>query len=578
MEKPLNTLNVFYTGKFKKRFKKYTTSIEVIGIDTEADRQGKCFMIATSENDVFSPEQLLEKLKSRTYRGKKFVAYNLKYDMGALLQIFPYETLQELRENDVAIFGEWTIRVIANKMISFKYKHHVCEIFDMYNFYMGSLNSNAKKYLGKTKIDLDPKQFTQKYIDDHWDEIALYCIHDAQLVKQLADILIKRFENFGVYPRKLYSVAYISYQHFRQSCEYPHVARYWIHHRQVLDYAMASYNGGKFEVTRKGTGYFYEYDIVSAYPYEIAHLIDISHARIVWSHKYRKYAVYGFIDCTMNLPYDFYSPVVMKRKHLNTYPFGTFRRVITKQEYEYLTAAGIDISIHNACWLHVDKKTYPFQKEVYRLVEQKQEYKRIGDKLQYHTTKILLNSLYGKFVQLIEKDGKWRASQCWNPIYGAVITANCRIRISQLQNVYDSIYAVHTDSVISSKPLPFKESNTLGDLGYETEGNGIIIGTGIYQIGDMTKFRGFTTNLDLFSLCDKRTKSIDLETVQARSWREIIFHGWEKDRMNRFEPSVKTVSCNFDKKRMWIDDWERFSDIPKRNVESTPLWYGPSLY
>jgi len=412
----------------------------------------------------------------------------------------------------------------------------------------------------------------------YWNKIAAYCIKDSVLTERLAAILIKRFEKYGVYPKKLYSVAYISYQYFRQKCTYVTVKRYWQHEKEVLRYAMESYNGGKFEVTQKGTGYFYEYDIVSAYPFEISNLVNISWARVVQDKKYRKNAVYGFLRCKIDVPFGCQSPVVKKRGDLNTYPVGQFTRTITKTEYEYLIEHGADVTIIDAYWLYIDCKQYPYRREINRLTKLKTKFKEEHKDLDYHTVKILMNSLYGKFVQLIDKGEYYGAGSNWNPIFGAIITSNVRCRMSTLQEEIKSCVAVHTDSIITTKRQDCNPSGTLGELGFETEGQGLILGSGIYQIGDKIKFRGFPLKTPLMELAEKGGRSLKISSKHAYTWREIIFRGWNPELINRFETIDKKVDINFDQKRLWLEDWTSFQEIGKRNVDSIPLIYSKILF
>lgn len=564
--------NIIYTGRALTTLVPRTKSIEVFGLDTEAYTSGKCFMIATSEGDVFSPNDFPACFFNRKYRGCNFVAYNLGYDEGALLQSLPKNILQGLREGDRMVFNGFKYHSIPKKCLTISRNKHAVHIWDMYNFYRGSLKYNSKKYLNDDKLESPVNEYTGSYVKSHWEEIGKYCIKDSQLVKGLAELLIKKFEKFGVYPQKLYSTAYVSYQYFRQKTNYVTVKRYWDEYQKVLFYAMQSYNGGKFEVTEKGTGYFYEYDIISAYPYEIANLIDISTSRVVYDHKYHPGAVYGFIKVKMKVPVELYSPLALKYHGVNIYPAGYVEKVVTKNEYDYLVQQGIDLTIKDACWLFCDRKIYPYKREIDKLVKMKQEFKKSGDDLDYHTIKIFLNSLYGKFVQLIKKKGKYHAGSCWNPIYGTVITANVRLRVSQLQQKYKSVIAVHTDSIISKEKLNIPKSGTLGDLIFECEGDGLIIGSGIYQIGKKVKFRGFNLKDDLFPLVDQHKRYISFTQRHAYSWKEVIFRNWENNMINKFEDLTKRVDINFDRKRIWIDDYKYFNDILKRNVISLPCY------
>lgn len=557
---------------------KHLESIHPLGIDTEANRLGKCFMICTSRGDVFSPSEFPGCLFSRKYRGQSFVCYNLKYDMGAFLQRLPLENLQELRECDRCEHNGYRYQVIGYKCLTIRRGKNSVHFYDMLSFYGTSLGEAAKNFLGEHKIDLDPKLFNDFYIEVNRLEIAKYCIQDAVLVEQLADVMIKRFESYGIKVRKLYSIAYISYQYFRTHTPYVVVKRYWQKSREVLEYALKAYNGGKFEVTKKGPGYYYEYDIVSAYPAEIRNLIDISWARVVRSNKYRKEAIYGFLKIKISIPFDVFTTTVVKRSGVNCYMVGKYETYITKQEYEYLTAAGCEIQILEGFWIHCDNKQYPYRKEIDRLVDLKARFKKEGRDLDYHTVKILMNSFYGKMLQLVRKGERYEATSCWNPIYGTVITANTRIMVSNRQQIDSSIVAVHTDSVLSTEPLDISAKADLGTFIPQEQGQGVILGAGIYQVGNKVKFRGLHGETRLTEIVQHANPSLKLDYIHAYTWKEIAFHGWPTDWINRFDTLEKTIDINFDQKRLWLDDWHSWDQVMQRNVDSLPLIYAPYLF
>ncbi len=553
-------------------------SIVTIGLDTEAYTTGECFMIALGDGAVFKPVDFPAFLFSRTYRGQHFVCYNLKYDSGALLQSLPIENLEELRSTDKTEYDGYVYSAIGYKCLTIRKGKNSVHFWDMLNFYQMRLDDAATLYLGAHKVVEDVSVFTASYVKDNWQQIATYCVQDAVLVERLADVMIKRFERYGVFPRKLYSIAYISYQYFRTHTNYVTVKKYWDRHKELLQFALYAYAGGKFEVTQKGPGYYYEYDIVSAYPYEIRNLVDISWARVVHSSKYRKEAVYGFLYVKMKIPFEAHTSTVCKRHGVNVFAVGEYSTYCTKQEYEYLIASDADITIIDGWWIHVDNKQYPYRKEIDRLMVLKKSFKEAGKELDYHTVKILMNSLYGKFVQLIKTEKGYKASSCWNPIYAAIITANCRIKVSNLQTIYDSIKAVHTDSVLSTEPLPFSDKGSLGDLIYETEGNGVILGAGIYEVGSKIKFRGYHGSLLLTDIIPQAKRELKIEYVHAYTWREVAFRGWSTGAINYFDELPKVININFDTKRLWIDDWKKWSEVMERTVESYPLIYSPALF
>ena len=553
-------------------------SIDPVGLDTESYTNGRCFMVATASGDVFRASDFPACMFGRKYKNTTFVAYKLSYDMGSLLQWLPKKQLRELWENGVVEYRRYKIKVIANKFMRITYnKKDSITFYDMLNFYAhsgengaSSLDAVAKRYIQNAKIHIGTKSFTHRYVAKNWDEIAKYCIHDARLVEELAHIIISMFEEFGVYPRALYSTAYITFQYFYKHTDYVTVQRFWKDHKKLLNYAMYSYNGGKFEVTRKGCDYYYEYDIVSAYPHSIANLIDISHARVIYSKKYIKDATYGFMLCVIDLRVKCYSPIAVKWGAVNIFPVGKFTKVITKQEYDYLISIGEKVKMLDGVFLCCDTDKKPYYNEVMRLFEYKKRYKAKGDYMRCHTVKIFLNSLYGKFVQMIKKHGKIETSTCWNPIYGAIITANTRIAVSRMQQEHPSVVAVHTDSIISTKPLDIPLGKNLGDWSLECEGKGVVLGCGIYQIGNITKARGFHLKKSLLESIDHRSSTLPLLERHAISWREVAFHNWDTAKINLFEDIDKNININFDRKRLWLNDYKLFSDIKKRTVHSVP--------
>lgn len=563
--------NVIYNGYMKAEGKEHHESIHPIGIDTEAYKNGKCFMICTSVGDIWTPEQLPGVLFSRAGRDCTYVAYNLKYDESAILQSLPHECLCELRETGKVTFLEYTYRFIAYKFMSIRKSNHSVTFYDIYGYFGGSLEYNSEKYLARKKIDVGSKQFSVERVKAEWNSIAAYCIEDAKLVAELAGKLISVFESYGVYPRKLFSTAYVSYQYFKAKCFYVTVKRYWDNHKQVLDYAMQAYNGGKFEVTKKGRGYFYEYDIVSAYPAEISSLINIRYARVIYSSQYRTDAVYGFIRCRMAISKDTHSPVAVKVGELCVFPCGVHTKVITKNEYDYLVSQGCDLSIIDAVWLVVDTIDYPYRQAIEHLVAEKKKYSNDKSSLHYHTVKILMNSLYGKFVQLIRKNGRLYASTCWNPIYGSIITANTRIAVTRMQQQYSDIVAVHTDSVISTSPITEGIGTNLGEFKYECEGDGIIIGCGVYQIGNTSKIRGFNTRKPLMEYCEYDGDTLNIKQNHVISWKEAALHGIGEKNINEFVEIEKGLHVRLDRKRIWLNDFESFREVLHRQVSSLPI-------
>ena len=571
--------NVVYTKPKPRSPSNVKKSIDVIGLDTESFQDGECYMVCTSLGDVFHSRHIPSFFFSRKYRNKVFVVYNLKYDSGSLLQHLPFKNLDKLR-----ITGKTRHKNIEYEMIGYK-KLRVRKvekkrggtngvtIYDIAGFYNMSLDKASEKYLKDRKKEIDIEEITRDNVQEKWEELSKYCIHDAVLTKKLAELQIKSLEQMGLYTRSLISTAYISWQHFRKVCNPPNMNYFYNFHPKVLDYAMRAYNGGKFEVTEKGTGYFYSYDIVSAYPHSIANLPNLYMCKVIYDKAYNDESDFSFLNCKISIPYNVNNPTPEKKKTINIYPVGHLRKVITKIEYDYFIKNGCEIEILDAVHVVSRDKTMIFREEIERLMYYKKKYKKEGNDTMYNTTKVLLNSLYGKFVQLIWKDDKWLAGESWNPLYASYITAYCRTRITELQNKYNSVVAVHTDSIISKEKLSYPKTDILGSMSYETEGQGVLVGSGVYQIGDKVKLRGFDAKINLLEMLDVDSDVLKFNSKKFHSWREIIFRNHSPEEINKVEDVLKEMKINFDHKRLWLDDYTNFREVKERNVYSSPYIY-----
>jgi len=500
------------------------------------------------------------------------VVYNLKYEQGAILQNLPPECLEELRTKGKTEHGLYIYKVVGYKNLRISRGKNSVTFWDMWTFFNMSLASAARQFTNLQKIDQDTTLYTPEYIRDHLDDIKTYCIRDAVITAALFQVLKGMCAKLDISPTTFYSIATIGYKYARENTDYQTVNHFWKQHREVLEAACDAYSGGKFEVTTRGKGNFYEYDINSAYAYEIANLVNLSKVRVYHSNAYRPGAAYGFVKVDAWLPGDTAHPIAIKRGTVNIFPAGRLKKWVTKAEYEYLlTIPDAEITIKKGIWLYPRWRNRPYLTLIKRLYHVKAEAKAKKDKEMYHFSKILMNSLYGKFVQLIKRGDKIEASTCWHPIYGAIITANVRIRIARLQAAYPSIVAVHTDSVISRKKLPLPVSDELGDWSATVHGLGIIIGCGFYQIADKVRVRGFPFQTDIMDLLNKSPPLITIPDTRAITWRQVPVNHWDTGLVNRFIDFDKVLNINFDTKRVWSEQWKGGDDARERVLDSVPF-------
>jgi len=529
---------------------------EIIGLDSETLISGRPFLFCTSRGDAFTLRDIPHIFFARKYRGVHFGVYNLKFDSGSILYSLPSQVLQTLRVEGKADYRGYTYSYIPHKRLRISKGKNGVTFWNIAQFFNMSLDNAAKKYLGESKLSIATKKFTWPYIRKHRAKIVKYCIRDAVLVSKLYAYMLDGLDALNIVPTALYSTASLSYQYFRRNCKIVDVWDIWKTRRGCLKLACESYSGGKFEVYKRGIFEGVSYDINSAYPYEISKLYALDKCKIVFSKEYHSSAEYGYIRVFIDNSKGYYLPCSVKYGLLNVYPAGQYYTTITKTELEYLYELNIPVVILSAFWIYTKDSVRPYDKIIADLYSMKLRYKDRDARL-YRLAKIMQNSFYGKMAQLIPRaDGSILAGSCWNPVHASVVTANVRIKICRICNDnHGKILAVHTDSVVSTRPLSGISLGTgLGDWDKISDGRGVIVSCGIYQIQDHIASRGFMLEpgRDLFYYLRKmgRASTVSIKQLSVKSWVECNIRK-RPSLTNRFIYERKILDVNAEKKRLW---------------------------
>jgi len=538
----------------------------LLGLDTEADETGRPFLLCLSDGKHYTDFKEIPFLLLEKYAGYHIAVYNLKYESGAILYYLPPDTLHELwLKTEAAIEREGKkikFTYIPHKMLSIETGRgkgrKAVKIWDICQYYAMSLNKASQIYLGKQKIDIETKKFTKEYREKNFSQILKYCIQDAVLCAELGNFLIHKLKEFGIRTTALYSSASLSFRYYADRTNIVTSWRLWQNHKKLLKMGIDSYQGGKFEITARGAFKGYEYDITSAYPYEIMNLADISFARIEYSRNVPTDAYYGFIRCKVFNPSGLYIPCGIMADNVRVYPSGEIYTTITLSEYKYMTEdLRLDIEIIEGAFLILKNIKFPYKTVTEELFALKAKYKVQGDKMLTNVSKLMLNSFYGKTVQMIENwEGFFNAGAGWNPLYGSIITANCRIKVCRIQNLLKKkCLAVHTDSVITLEPLPPEMlKGGIGEFEFVEEGEGLLVACGQYCIGEKEAYKGFDPlpgdNWRKLLQENSKKTSFEYPIIRVNSWVDRVAKGYFEG-FNLFEDTFKVIDLNVDRKRIW---------------------------
>lgn len=588
--------------QFQKRFKNKGFKMkENTGLDTET-LNGYVKLICSDDGDykfINSFDDVIKFLTRAKFRGKYNWFFNIQFDFESMIKYLDYGELVALYKDKELQYNEFfKIKYIPKKYFVIQdNSNNNYYFYDMHNFVEGSLNKASKEMLKDSKLEYRVCAKRLNFDAEYWKQeekrIVEYCIKDALLTKKLADYFWGIiYTNLKFYPKTPISKGKLSEEYFLHTCDIPAINSI---PEKVLKHAYNTYYGGHFEILKRG--YFekvYSYDIKSAYPSIIKDLIDMSKGKWEKTDKLNPDCHSGFYLCSIQSMEKNFSPFMQKvggDKGLNVYPNGKFKQYLTKEEILFFESRfeNNDIKIESGYEFFPKSEVKPFKSEIERLYEWKEKEQNEDIK---KCVKIILNSLYGKFIQVSGDYNK--TGRLFNPLYAAKITAGARIKILELAlQKPECVISFSTDSVCSTEKLNVPLNPQLGDFQLDFNGQGVFIMSDIYNLWneetkkEKTKLRGFS----LASSKDMEKEKTYLkdilrmlkETVYEYSTErpshlgECIAHNKTKtikDNLNVFTSHKKKIDINGDNKRIWSKEFKSGKDCLKEMHESLPIMIG----
>jgi len=198
-----------------------------------------------------------------------------------------------------------------------------------------------------------------------------------------------------------------------------------------------------------------------------------------------------------------------------------------------------------------------------------------------------MNAFYGCFIEVhknYDVNGNYELNSgiLFNSVYASQITAFGRWSVIKNipKNKYNNIIAIHTDSITSDIPLDkyLTLNLDIGNWNKESKdkNKGIILNTGMYQIGYIVKTRGipkkFIKNWLRFSLKNQFVIKKSFKISHMRKLSEGLIRDKSLENVNTIVDDTRTVNCNSDTKRDWITDFKSFNDVITLNIDSYPLY------
>jgi hypothetical protein len=168
-------------------------------------------------------------------------------------------------------------------------------------------------------------------------------------------------------------------------------------------------------------------------------------ARLAWK------IVHGFESNGVRMSRPYSPASVAERAALDRCQIPTMNSMI-ENGFGHVLAAW---SAYQGGWFESNGVRYPYRPFIEHFYGNKLEQDMLKGTPEYDEevraiNKLMINSIYGKTVQAIEKDGIRITGKLWNPFYAAVITAGCRSRMAEMIRIngQELILAVNTDGLI----------------------------------------------------------------------------------------------------------------------------------
>ena len=569
----------------------------VFGFDIETYNNNKTFLMASiyGENYIktfFTKQDFINEIKTNAiFKNSYLFATNLSFDFFGLFfnkdEIQNFSTL--FRGSDLLKASTYLKYDQETKQRYFTIQPKTRTKANPSLTFLDTMNYAKLSVEKMGKIVGEPKGKTPEFIGNKWsnekekEEMIAYNIQDSKTTYTFAKFLINAFEELGATFKNtlastsmsLFKNKYLDKDYFRLK-------------EEDLMEIFESYYGGRTEALKRG--YFtnqHYYDFNSLYPSVMAEheFPDPNTHRITRKNTAEYIKQYeGVSKVKVYVPETHKYPLLPVR-HENgrvLFPTGTFEGWYTHVELREALKTGVVL-------MRVYKTHYfkhncrPFKGYVLTLYNKRLEYKANGSPMEY-VTKIMMNSLYGKFGQkFIDKDNwipknsitaeqldkassyevrgdyirvcnnRTRPSSFCVPIWASYVTAYGRIKLWKAIKQTKPIYC-DTDSLITDKPL--KTSDKLGDLKLEMEiAEGVVVRPKFYALREhntdeftpgYVKIKGLgrrLTYLEFFGFLQKPSITYDKFTKFKEAIRRNLVP-------NEIIKVTKELSLE-DEKRIW---------------------------
>jgi len=328
-------------------------------------------------------KELVDCLLSRQYRGwNQYAHFGGRYDF-----LFILDELLDRAAYDIEICDA------GSRILFLKIRDtagHLWKLVDSYSILPASLDSITRAFgveHKKKKFDIGRAKFDKRDMSIIRDYLKFDCIGLWESLEKFKQWGL----NGGVLSLTLALQALYVFRSGFLSVNIPNLAR------DKEDFIRAGYFGGRVEIFKLyGEGLNY-YDVNSLYPAMM--LEDMPVGNPLRTSRFQKGKI-GFYKARVDYPLKIYAPnLPVKTENKLYFPTGTLPGYYASCELEAAARRGAKIKIFDGCFFPKQAPIFrDYVKATYRLKKNSEP-----GSMDYFLSKLLMNSLYGKFGQRRER-------------------------------------------------------------------------------------------------------------------------------------------------------------------------------
>lgn len=399
-------------------------------------------------------------------------SYAFNYDITKIVEDLPaasiyYLMRPELRQSPAGmwpvIWNGYHLDYLGTRF-SVKKKGKRVEVWDIWKFYQGKFTKALDDWkVGDPKIIAEIKAMKEKR--GHFDKVSPkrvkeYCFSECTYIAELAERLTETHEDIGLHLTSYYgpgstATAMLDKMGIKEKRRLP---------SEQMEHAVAcAFFGGRFEVSAIGPieGLIYNYDISSAYPYQMCLLPCLEHGQ--WKHVTKRKQIDKARAAVIR--YSLGKP--RRSKCWGPFPFRLNDGTVVFPEQsgggwvwkdEFLAAEKLfeNVGFEEAWILESDCDCLSPLGSIagYYL-----ERVRVGKDAKGIVLKLAYNSGYGKLAQSVGAP----KFQCW--IWAGMITSGCRAQILEMlgrHKDWRNLLMIATDGIYTREKIDVPKPKETG--------------------------------------------------------------------------------------------------------------------